>query len=72
VLFIRREWTEEWSCHETNRTNYTSCACGGHQGRVHIELPPHLQQEIPSFDVWLKLHVKAQLAKGAKMDEDVV
>jgi hypothetical protein len=44
----------------------------GHQGHVHIELPPHLQQEIPSFDVWLELHVKAQLTEGAKMDEDVV
>jgi hypothetical protein len=72
MLFICREWIEDQSLHETNKTNYRSCACGGHRGWVHIEFPLHLQQEIPKFDVWLKLHVKAQLTVGAKVDEDVV
>jgi hypothetical protein len=66
------EWIKEQFSHKKNRANYRSCGCGGCQGWVHIELHPHLQQEIPSYDVWLKLHVKTQLATWTRVDENVV
>jgi hypothetical protein len=43
-----------------------------HKGDIecHVELPLHLQQNIPSFAIWFEAHVKAQLTMGARIDDD--
>jgi hypothetical protein len=47
-------------------------ARGGCQGHIDIVLPPHLQQYVPSFDIWLQAHVKSQLDARVELDPNIV
>lgn len=69
MLVLYREWTGLKPQHEVDRAYHMSHARGGCRRWVCIELPPHLQQDIPSFPIWLKAHVKAQLAMGVRVHD---
>jgi hypothetical protein len=39
---------------------------------IDIVLPLHLQQDVPSFNIWLQAHVKGQLDAGVVLDPNMV
>ncbi len=67
-----REWIELQSHHEQQRVEYSMHAWRGCQGCIDIVLPLHLQQDVPSFCIWLQVHAKGQLGARVVLDLDMV
>jgi hypothetical protein len=61
-----------WSHHEQQQAEYWMHAWKGHYGRIDIVFPLHLQQDVPSFSIWLQAHVKGQLDVGVLLDPNMV
>jgi hypothetical protein len=51
---------------------YSMHAWRGCQGCIDIVLPLHLQQDVPSFCIWLQVHAKGQLGARVVLDLDMV